>query len=157
MAAPSLPLLDQPVTALRGVGPERAALLDQLGVRTVADLLAHRPRRYEDRRHLRPISQLAAGESVLTSGRVVAAGVKRWRHGTRSVYEVVLEDGTGRLHCRWWNLPYMDGQFAVGEELVVFGKVRSLKPTAIDHPDTEIVEGGEDRSIHVGRLVPPKA
>lgn len=142
------------MTALRGVGPERATLLGQLGVRTVADLLAHRPRRYEDRRHLRPIGQLVVGESVLTSGRVVAAGVKRWRHGTRSVFELVLEDGTGRLHCRWWNLPYMESQFAVGEELVVFGKVRSHKPTAIDHPETEVVEGGEDRSIHVGRLVP---
>lgn len=142
------------MTALRGVGPERATLLGQLGVRTVADLLAHRPRRYEDRRHLRPIGQLVVGESVLTSGRVVAAGVKRWRHGTRSVFELVLEDGTGRLHCRWWNLPYMESQFAVGEELVVFGKVRSHKPMAIDHPETEVVDGGEDRSIHVGRLVP---
>ncbi|CAG0950306.1 partial ATP-dependent DNA helicase RecG, partial [Anaerolineae bacterium] len=92
------------MTALRGVGPERAALLGRLGVRTVADLVAHRPRRYEDRRHLRPIGQLIVGESVMTSGRVVAAGVKRWRHGTRSVFELVLEDGTGRLHCRWWNL-----------------------------------------------------
>jgi ATP-dependent DNA helicase RecG len=147
-------MLTQPVTVLWGVGLERAALLTQLGIRTVEELLLHRPRRYEDRRQFRPIARLAAGESVLTGGRVVAAGVKRWRRGTRSLYELILEDGTGRLHCRWWNLPFMEDQFQVGEELVVFGRVRSLKPTTIDHPETEVVEGGEERSLHVGRIVP---
>lgn len=154
MSAPPASILAQPVTVLWGVGPERAALLAKLEVRTVEDLLCHRPRRYEDRRHFRPISQLAAGEAVLTGGRVVAAGTKRWQHGTRSLFELILEDGTGRLHCRWWNLPFMEEQFQVGDELVVFGKVRSLKPRTIDHPETEIVEGGEERSIHVGRIVP---
>lgn len=147
-------MLPNPVTTLCGVGPERAALLVRLGIVSVSDLLHHRPRRHEDRRHLRPIRSLQAGESVLTGGRIVAAGVKRWSHGTKSVFEFILEDGTGRLHCRWWNLPYLEDQFHVGEELVVYGRVRSLKPTAMDHPDTEVVEGGIERSIHVGRLVP---
>ncbi len=152
--APPASILEQPVTVLGGVGPERAALLAQLGLRTVADLLHHRPRRYEDRRHFHPIRELTAGESALTIGRVVAAGVKRWRRGTRSLFELILEDGTGRLHCRWWNLPFLEEHFHVGDELVVFGKVRSLKPPTMDHPETEVVEGDVDRSIHVGRLVP---
>ncbi|MGC8991757.1 MAG: hypothetical protein ACP5MD_16705, partial [Verrucomicrobiia bacterium] len=42
--------LERPVTVLRGVGSERAALLARLGIRSVEDLLLHRPRRYEDRR-----------------------------------------------------------------------------------------------------------
>ena len=104
--------LAQPVTALRGVGAERAALLARLGIHTVLDLLLHRPRRYEDRRDCRPIRTLTPGEAVLTGGTVVAAGVKRWKQGSRSRYEVILEDGTGRLHCRWWNLPFMEGRFA---------------------------------------------
>ena len=152
--APPASILAQPVTVLWGVGSERAALLARLEVRTVEDLLCHRPRRYEDRRHFRPIAQLAAGEPVLTGGRVVAAGTKRWKQRSRSLFELILEDGTGRLHCRWWNLPFMEAQFQVGDELVVFGKVRSLKPRTIDHPDTEVVEGGEERSIHIGRIVP---
>ena len=154
MPAPPVALLAQPVTTLWGVGAERAALLARLGLQTVGELLEHRPRRYEDRRQFRAVGTLRPGETVLTGGRVVAAGVKRWRHGSRSLFELILEDGTGRLHCRWWNLPFLEGQFQVGNELVVYGKVRSLKPTTIDHPETEVVEGGEERSIHVGRLVP---
>lgn len=154
MPAPPASILTQPVTVLWGVGSERAGLLARLEIRTVEDLLCHRPRRYEDRRHFRPISQLAAGEAVLTGGRVVAAGTKHWKQRSRSLFELILEDGTGRLHCRWWNLPFMEEQFQVGDELVVFGKVRSLKPRTIDHPETEVVEGGEERSIHIGRIVP---
>ncbi len=154
VSAPRPALLDQPVTVLGGVGPQRAAQLAQLGLRTVGELLLHRPRRYEDRRHFRPLRALAAGETALTGGRVVAAGVKRWKRGARSRFELVLEDGTGRLHCRWWNLPFLEQYYHVGDELVVFGKVRSLRPATMDHPEVEVVESGEDRSIHIGCIVP---
>ncbi len=152
--APEISILARPVSVLWGVGPERAALLEQLGIRTVGELLLHRPRRYEDRRQPRSIRSLQPGETALTGGRIVAAGVKRWDRGSRSLFELILEDGTGRLHCRWWNLPFLEGQFQVGEELVVHGRVRSLKPVTMDHPETEVVEGGEERSVHVGRIVP---
>ena len=37
--------LARPVTTLHGVGPERAAQLARLDIRTVEDLLLHRPSR----------------------------------------------------------------------------------------------------------------
>ena len=40
-------VLAKPVTALWGVGGERAAQLAKLGVRSVEDLILHRPRRYD--------------------------------------------------------------------------------------------------------------
>jgi ATP-dependent DNA helicase RecG len=48
----------------------------------------------------------------------------------------------------------MEKYFASGEEVVVFGKVRGLKPRTIDHPESEVVELGEETSIHLGRIVP---
>jgi len=154
MATPAAGPLEQPITALRGVGPERAALLARLEIRTVGDLLWYRPRRYEDRRHLGSIAALQVREAATIHGRIVAQGVKYWRQRQRSVFELVLEDGTGRLHCRWWNLPYLESQYHVGDELIVFGKVRSLKPATMDHPETEVIEGGDERSWHVQRIVP---
>ncbi len=62
MAAPQAPPakspLAQPVTALWGVGPERAAQLARLDIHTIEDLLLHKPRRYEDRRNPIPIAGL---------------------------------------------------------------------------------------------------
>jgi len=146
--------LEQPVAVLRGVGPERAALLARLEVRTLGDLVLHRPRRYEDRRQLDSIAALKLHEAGTTHGRIVAQGVKSWRQRRKSVFEFVIEDGTGRLHCRWWNLPYMENYFHVGDEVLVFGRVRSLKPPTMDHPETETIEGGEERSLHMQRIVP---
>ncbi len=146
--------LDAPLTSLPGVGAERAALLGRLKLRTVGDLLLYRPRRYEDRRDLRSIASLQLNEPTTAHGRIVAQGVKWWRGRQRSVFEFVLDDGSGRLHCRWWNLPYMEKYFRVGDEVFVFGKVRSLKPRTMDHPDTEVLEAGEETSVHLHRIVP---
>jgi len=76
------------LNALPGVGPKRAEQLARLGCLTVGDLLLHAPRRYEDRRHVGPISGLQLGQSALTRGRIVAFGVNRFRHGAKSVFEL---------------------------------------------------------------------
>ena len=93
--------LASPVMVLRGVGPERVFQLGRLGIHTVGDLLLHAPRRYEDRRRFITIRELELGKSATVFGKIIAAGVKRYRGGARSVYEFVIEDGSARLHCRW--------------------------------------------------------
>ncbi|MEI6342963.1 MAG: ATP-dependent DNA helicase RecG [Verrucomicrobiota bacterium] len=146
--------LGLPVTQVRGVGPERAALLGRLGIVTVADLLWHRPRRMEDRRALLPISRLALGEPATVCGTIMASGVKWLRQRTRSVFEFVLDDGTGRLHCRWWNLPMLERVFRPGDVVLVFGKPNSLRPRQMDRPETERFEGEDDPTVHLRRIVP---
>ena len=151
---PPVSPLARPLNGLRGVGPEREAQLARLGLFTVEDLLLHRPRRYEDRRHFRSIAEMQPDEPATTRGTIVALGLKRYRGGQKSVFEIILEDGTARLHCRWWNLPFMQNYFAMGDEVFVFGKLNSLKPRTIDHPETEVIEGGEESSIHINRIAP---
>ena len=153
-AAKQLPVMARPVTGLLGVGRERGAQLARLEIFTVEDLLLHRPRRYEDRRHFRPIAELHLDDPAITRGKVVAQGINWFAKKTKSVFELILDDGTARLHCRWWNLPYMEKYFAVGNEVVVFGKPIHLKPRTMDHPETEVVETGEENFIHLNRITP---
>jgi ATP-dependent DNA helicase RecG len=152
--AESVSPLQTPVAALWGVGAERAKQLERLGILTVEDLLLHRPRRYEDRRHFRSIAELSLNEPLLSRGAVVACGLKRFRKGAKSVFELILDDGSARLHCRWWNLPFMEKYFEIGNEVVVFGKLLSAKPRTMDHPETEVVEASEERFIHFNRITP---
>src|SRR6266478_3973989 len=134
-----LPLTTR-LETLRGIGGERAAQLARLKLFTVTDLLLHRPRRYEDRRHFRGISDLRLSEAGTIRGNVVAVGVKWYKHHTKSVCELIVDDGTARLHCRWWNLPFMEKYFQQGDEVFVYGKPAGLKPRTIDHPETEVIE-----------------
>src|ERR1700679_1355575 len=148
------PELRRPVTSLWGVGAERAAQLARLEIFTVEDLLLHRPKRYEDRRHFRKISELTKEEAFTARGKIVALGLKRFRGGNKSVFEIILDDGTARLHCRWWNLPFMQNYFAMGDEVFVNGKLLETKPRTMDHPETEVIEPGEESSIHINRIAP---
>ncbi len=147
--------LRQPVSTVWGVGEERARLLARLDIFTVEDLLLHKPRRYEDRRKFLAIRDLKLKEAATVRGKIIAAGVKRFRQGARSLFECVFDDGTAHLHCRWWQAqPWMEDWFTVGREFLVFGKPDSLRPRNIDYPETEYVEPGDDEFIHVNRIVP---
>ena len=152
-STPARPL-DVPLKTRRGVGPERASQLARLRIHTVDDLLLHRPRRYEDRRYFCAVADLQLGKAATVRGKIVALGVKRWRGGSKSLFEFILDDGTARLHCRWWNLPFMEKYFQQGEEVLVYGKPNSLKPRTIDHPETEIVKTDEENFVHLNRIVP---
>jgi ATP-dependent DNA helicase RecG len=146
--------LKMPVTSLWGVGAERAAQLARLDIRTVEDLLLHRPRRYEDRRHFHKIAELTKDEPATARGTIVALGLRRFRGGSKSVFEIILDDGSARLHCRWWNLPFMQNYFAMGDEVFVYGKLSETKPRVMTHPETEVIEGGEESFIHINRIAP---
>jgi ATP-dependent DNA helicase RecG len=147
--------LAAPVATLWGVGSERVKQLGRLGIATVEDLLLHRPRRYDDRRHFLPIARLQLGEAATVRGKIIAAGVKRWRKGERALFECMLDDGSAHLHCRWWQAqPWMEDYYVTGREFLAFGKPESLRPRTMDHPETEWVEPGEESFIHFNRIVP---
>jgi ATP-dependent DNA helicase RecG len=144
--------LQTPLHQLPGVGPERASQLQRLELGAVGDLLLHRPRRYEDRRRFQRVADLQLDQPALLCGKIVASGLRRLR-GARSVFELIIDDGSGRLHCRWWNLPFMEKYFKTGEEVVVFGKPASLRPPTMDHPETEVIQRMET-SVHLNRIAP---
>ncbi|MBQ7935168.1 MAG: ATP-dependent DNA helicase RecG, partial [Clostridia bacterium] len=55
-----------PITKLSGVGKQRAALLNKLGLETLEDLISLYPHRYEDRSMVLPIDEVTMhrGEPV---------------------------------------------------------------------------------------------
>ncbi len=48
----------------------------------------------------------------------------------------------------------MEKYFEVGDEVFVFGKLVETKPRTMDHPETEVIEGGEESFIHINRIAP---
>jgi ATP-dependent DNA helicase RecG len=147
--------LAAPVTTVWGVGDERARLLARLEIFTVEDLLLHKPRRYEDRRKFLTIRDLKINEPATIRGKIIAAGRKTWKKGTRAMFECILDDGSAHLHLRWWqSQPWMEDYYVTGREFLAFGKTDSLRPRTFDHPETELIEPDDDEFIHVNRIVP---
>ena len=145
--------LAQPLVELLGVGGERAAQLARLKCLTVGHLLKHRPRRYEDRRDIRPIRDLSPEEPRLARGKIMVLGTNRLRGGRRK-FEFVIEDDSGSVRCRWWNCNYMERLFHRGDDVLVYGKLTGGKLAGLDHPETEIIKSDDDPAVHVNRIVP---
>ena len=153
MSEPTIAETD-PVNRLPGVGAERSRQLERLKIQSVGDLLLHAPKRYEDRRQFLSIGQIQEKGIVTTAGTVVECGTKRFARGRKSLLTVVIDDGTGRLHLRWWNMPFMEKNFRNGMTLVASGRIKDLKPRIIDHPDVEEQEEGDADPLFAKRIVP---
>ena len=145
--------LDAPVQYLKGVGPQRARLLERLGLVTVRDLLDHFPRDYQDRREFVPFAQLPLGEPGVVQGTVF--GVAAPRRGSRAPVQVTFRDRTGYFTATWFGRPYLAQLFKRGQRVVLYGKkVARDRHTVLEGPEFELVEDDELASIHIGRLVP---
>ena len=133
--------------------------LAKAGFARVDDVLRHYPRRYEDRRRFEGFPLEETAGAVCLHATVTDCGIRRL--GYRKYVEVVVEDAAGHLlagpiRCRWFNMTWVLKAFAVGQEVVLFGRVKGKKNgLVLDHPDFEIIEPEETReSIHMGRVVP---
>lgn len=146
---PSIP----EIRYLKGIGPKRAELLKSLGIHNVRDLLYFFPRRYEDRSHFTPLSAVTPGESVTCRGEILEVKFKPIRR--MPIVEVLLGDESGTLHAIFFNQPYLKKTFEAGQQTVFHGKVENYEGRLqMANPEFEIVEAGDEGSVHVGRIVP---
>ncbi|MFN9541439.1 MAG: ATP-dependent DNA helicase RecG [Planctomycetota bacterium] len=123
MSTTSSPPLLTPVDRLPGVGSPLARLLERLGLRTAADLLFNFPRRYEDYTELTELAHLEVGTtcSVVANIREVD---QRVTVTGKHVQYVLLEQNRHYLRAIWFNLPYMEKRFQVGQLLHLRGTVK---------------------------------
>ena len=126
--------LDEPLTALPGIGPGSAAKLARLGLVTVRDLILHLPFRYEDRTRSVPFDDLTAGQECLVTGQVLQAQLA---YGRRRSLTVRLSDGGGTLTARFFHFASSQRHaMRPGLWMRCFGEVRG-GPTGLEmvHPE----------------------
>ena len=130
--------LDTPIQYLKGVGPHYSKAFEKRGVYTIQELLEWFPRTYEDRRAARNIKSLQPNETVSFKAEVVYVKPIFLGRTKRKIYDVLIKDASGQIHCKYFRMPYK-GYFDRLEPhkmVRVVGKViqyRGVKE--LHHPD----------------------
>src|SRR4051812_13955572 len=130
------------------VGAKTAKALEKaLGLRTCGDLLRHYPRRYVERGVLTPLTDLREDEYVTVQAEVVTVNTRRinTRRETgnrqRTLTEVVVTDGHGRLRLSFFNQVWRGKQLVPGQRGLFAGKVGTFRgQRQLVNPQTQLLD-----------------
>jgi ATP-dependent DNA helicase RecG len=112
--------LERPLEALAGVGPAVSKRLAKLGLRTIGDLLSHRPFRYEQPVPQRRVADLGGDEEVTISGEVLS--VSQRRRGRLRILTARVSDGSATVSATWFNQPWLERQLQPGTRVRLRGR-----------------------------------
>ena len=116
--------LERGVESLDGVGPAVSKRLGKLGLRTIGDLLDHRPFRYEAAAPEVPIADLLATEDeVAISGEVVRTSIRRPRRRL-AIVQARVKDDTGEINAVWFNQVWLADKLKPGTHVRLRGQLR---------------------------------
>ncbi len=140
--------LNENITYLKGVGPQKADLLaSELGIKTYTDLLYYFPYRYLDRSKFFSINELNGNLShVQFKAKVIhteTIGEKR-----KQRFVVTVSDGTGTTNLIWFKgIKWIKDIIKPNTEYIIFGKPTLFNQTInFTHPEIE------DTSKHKEKL-----
>ncbi|GAA0871968.1 ATP-dependent DNA helicase RecG [Gangjinia marincola] len=137
--------LQTPIEYLKGVGPNRAALLrSELGIKTYQDLLHHFPHRYIDKTKYYTISELVKSSAeVQIVGKIVHLKSVPMKRGSRLV--ATFADETGKMELVWFRgHKYLQENLKLNAPYVIFGKVNFYSGIfSMPHPELELLSEHE--------------
>lgn len=152
------PLWSTPIQFAKGVGPQRARLLEKLGILTVEDVFWFVPWRYDDRLEVLPIGNLLPEMKATIRGRVERCWVNTTSRRRLVVVTMTVRDETGVMECVFFNQPYLENTFAAGVPVLLTGTVspnpNGFPPFVMKGPEYEILDGAGSSDGGGGRIIP---
>ncbi len=143
--------LEKEIQFIKGVGPQRAALMHKLGIDTLEDLITYYPRDYEDRSKPKKIAYLEHGEEALIEAMVVSRMSEQRIRKNMTIYKLIVRDETGTCMLTWFNQSYLKNKFVLGQKYKFYGKV-SMQYGKIEMNSP--VYDSEQTSKNTGKIIP---
>ncbi len=118
--------LHSEIGSLHGIGVKRAEAFKRLGIVTVGDLLRHFPRAYQNRGHVRLLSEGIEGENcsyLLTIGTQPRSATLKNR---KVITKFRAFDESGTVEITYFNSRFLENCFRIGETHRFWGKLSKL-------------------------------
>ncbi len=146
--------LERPLADLKGVGKITGRRLDELGLKTVRDLLLHMPFRHEQPSRISSVGSLSLGEEVTLQVRVTSCALHETRRRRVSILEALVCDESGSVLATWYNQPYLQGAFDERPEILIKGSLVRRRGVSSFLVKRHEILGETGESLHVLGLVP---
>ena len=124
---------------IKGVTKINLPKLKKLGIFSLYDLFYHFPRAYENRDNYKKINEVLDEEFVILKGTVVNIANRFSKRGMVMV-SAVLSDETGMMELLWFNNRYVKNNVKVGNEIMVYGKVKKGMKMQIINPEYKKID-----------------
>ena len=124
---------------IKGVTKINLPKLKKLGIFSLYDLFYHFPRAYENRDNYKKINEVLDEEFVILKGTVVNIANRFSKRGMVMV-SAVLSDETGMMELLWFNNRYVKNNVKVGNEIMVYGKVKKGMKLQIINPEYKKID-----------------
>ena len=124
---------------IKGVTKINLPKLKKLGIFSLYDLFYHFPRAYENRDNYKKINEVLDEEFVILKGTVVNIANRFSKRGMVMV-SAVLSDETGMMDLLWFNNRYVKNNVKVGNEIMVYGKVKKGMKMQIINPEYKKID-----------------
>lgn len=138
-------VLQTPIVYLKGVGPNRAEILQsELGIQTYQDLLNLFPNRYLDKTQYYKIAQLQRSNAdVQVVGKIINIKTIEQKKGKRLVATFV--DDSGKMELVWFRgQKWLRENLKINIPYVIFGKCNWYNGSfSMAHPEMELVSEHE--------------
>ncbi len=143
--------LNNNVTAVKGIGPSMAKVLEKLNIFTVRDLLYYLPRRYDDYTRMATIQRLQPDTVVTIIGKVDHTEIRIGKN-KRQDFFMVLDDLTGKLNVTFFGQHYLIRSIRKNSQVVLSGKVTIFgNRLQMTNPDWEALD---EENLHTIGIVP---
>jgi len=115
-------VLEESITAIKGIGNKTAALLNKLGIYTKRDIIKYFPRNYDKYEKIIPISSLKNCMTAVISAMPASAPILK-QMGKKSILICEVTDGSGKIELNWFNMPFMKSKLSKGVHSIFRGRV----------------------------------
>lgn len=122
--------------------PPQKLALRKLGLESVHDLLYHFPSRYGDTSETRNISSLNKGDTAVVFGKINKLKTSKGFRTKIPMADAWVEDESGKIHCVWFNQPYLAKMTPEDALVRIEGKISLRKKTQelyFSNPKIEVV------------------
>ena len=114
--------LEQSVRDIKGVGEKAEQCYHKMNIYTVADLLEHYPRAYDEWKPIQSIDGVEEGMTVAVEGTLRERPQMKSK-GRLKILTVTLIDGSGALPVTWFNMPFLRNRLKMGVRYILRGKI----------------------------------